>query len=102
MSTHHGQSDHTPAKQQQLKELLQACRYAWSSKKEWTHPHRIFIDCMAGSGHAEDGSPGSPIILQDYANSLPESFCVWCDLNRHHVDQLQVYSSESTVILVGR
>lgn len=100
----HGQSEYTESKQQQLKELLDSCWSAWARHHGWIREHktRLFLDCMAGSGHTEDGSPGSPLILQDYADSLPDAICVWSDIDKKFTSRLLQYAKPPTQILTGR
>lgn len=102
MTKIHGQSESTEEKQNQLRSLLQGCYYAWEKEHAWAHPTRLFLDCMAGSGHTKDGDPGSPIILQDFANTLSDTQVVWCEENRKLAAQLEKYKQGNTELLVGR
>lgn len=97
----HGQSEYTESKQRQLRELLHACRWPWN-RVTWAHPTRIFLDCMAGSGHTDEGNPGSPLILQDYAESLNDAMCVWSDVDRKFTTRLTEFAKPPTQILTGR
>ena len=99
--TMHGQSEYTESKQRQLKELLDSCRFAWNNVT-WAHPTRLFLDCMAGSGHTEDGEPGSPIIMQNFAQTMPNAMCVWSDVNRKFTARLAQYAEPPTQVLTGR
>jgi hypothetical protein len=67
----HGQSGYTPTKQKHLSGLLNACTHAWNpqtnGKPAWAHPEVIIIDCTSGNGHNEQGEPGSPLIINEWA-----------------------------------
>lgn len=99
----HGQSAHyTPTKQMQLKSLLDACCHAWDKSHSFASPARYFIDCMAGSGHDEQGNQGSPLILQDYAKQFWHPVIVWCDIKPKHTRQLEQYRNDTyTTLLTG-
>lgn len=100
----HGQSrSYTPTKQMQLKSLLESCYYAWAKSHSWASPGRYFIDCMAGSGYDDQGNPGSPLILQEYAKQFWYPIIVWCDIKPKHTSRLETYRNDTyTTLLTGR
>lgn len=67
----HGQSGYTPTKQRHLTGLLDTCAHAWNpstnGKPRWAHSEVIIIDCTSGNGHDEQGEPGSPLIINEWA-----------------------------------
>lgn len=99
----HGQSSYTPTKQIQLKSLLEACAPAWEKSHSFASPGRYFIDCMAGSGHDEQGNPGSPLILQEYAKQFWYPVIAWCEKDRKFATRLEGYRNDTyTTLLSGR
>lgn len=70
----HGQSAYTQTKQKHLKGLLNACKFAWNplvnGKPGWAHPEVVMIDCTSGTGHAADDEPGSPLIINEWAQKI--------------------------------
>lgn len=67
----HGQSPYTPTKQKHLNGLLSMFESAWNptinDKQTWAHRDVICIDCTSGSGHADTGEIGSPLIINQWA-----------------------------------
>lgn len=100
----HGQSaNYTPTKQMQLKSLLEACVPAWEKSHSFASPGRYFIDCMAGSGYDEQGNPGSPLILQQYAKQFWYPVIAWCEKDRKFASRLEGYRNDTfTTLLNGR
>lgn len=67
----HGQSEYTPTKQRHLNGILNTCTHAWNpltnGKPSWANSEGIFIDMTAGNGYNEQGEPGSPLIINEWA-----------------------------------
>lgn len=68
-----GQSEYTPTKQKHLSGILKTCEYAWNplinEKPRWFHDEAVFVDCTSGNGRTEEGEPGSPLIINEWATS---------------------------------
>lgn len=58
---------------------------------------------MAGSGHDEQGNPGSPLILQEYAKQFEYPAVAWCEVDQKFTSQLERYKNDTyTTLLTGR
>lgn len=74
----HGQSDYTPLKQKHVINILESCREGLKPKN-WTHKDVLFVDCTAGGGYSQDGSEGSPLLINGFARkNYNESFRHLC------------------------